>query len=540
MNTPRFALLYALLAFCSSPLAQADVTSALPSIVQDAGWPVDAKGVVCDMQAVRLTGSLETEQAILIDDNLYLAFRPGRYSDYVKLASRVRSMQVVPNVDGTESLILVQNSGVVALRWDWNHAGYVVIQSLPAELDSWSKVQQLWVQEAGDVQILYGHDRGSGKVRRAQHRLGVWTALEPLACHGSLREMAFVELDAGSPGEEMVWLQKYALYVMSADGLQVLQKLPAHASDCIAIFHDPNAATADLLVQSYVEDGEHWLRAWNETQSSPGYSLGERDCTSILPRSGGQYGDHLLLTRGGFGDVDILELHSSTGEGGLVLERNADGAWIDTHESSEQMPVQAAALVDLDLDGHEDLMVAVLNGDNLELRNVMTRSLKSERWQNLAADEPDLVDLGNGEFELKVTMQVPEVLASTTVQVDVWGRKNPGTPEETLHALGRQFVTINVGDTQHEFTQTFSGTGWDPTDSQYEMGFVSVELDLLGNVTRLFPSQGLIWAAPGAPSALVEIGIFWLNAAITQVNRQRQRFRRGRGPTPTVGVDIEQ
>ncbi|MBL4770140.1 MAG: hypothetical protein JKY61_03090, partial [Planctomycetes bacterium] len=349
-------------------------------------------------------------------------------------------------------------------------------------------------------------------------------------CQGALRDLAFVELLASSPGEEMVWLEKYTLYVKSADGEQVLEKLSAHPTDAIAVMRHLDVASGDLLVRSYVEGGVQKINVRNETLSSPGYALGARDCTAILPRQGDTYGDHLLLTRGGVGDVDLLELHISTGPGGLILERSTTGDWIDTHEDSEQRPIQAASLVDLDLDGQEDLMVAVLNGHSLELRNVMTSDLDAQRWRNLDVDEPNLESLGNGNFEVSVTMQVPEVLASTTVQVDMWARRDPGTVDETIHFIGRQWVTISVGQTEHEFNQAFDGAGWDPANSHYEMSFVSVELDTSGVVTRLFPSQGLAWAPPGAQSAMLQLGLTWLNFAVNQSRPQRHRARRVSSP----------
>lgn len=530
-----FPLLFLFLFLSLASKARTEVLAALPSQVQDAGWPGTAKGVVRDLQSIRFTGALESEQVMLIDTNLYLAFRPGRYSEFPQIASDVKCMQVVPNSDGSQSLVLVQGQGMVRLSWDWDHAGYIVSQPLPSEFDDWKGVGRLWVQESAGAQHVYGYDKGAGKILRATHNSGVWTYLSPLSCSGPLRELAFVELDATSAGDEMVQLHKYKLIVMSGDGAQVLDSFAAHATDSIAVVRDPSVASADLLAHSYMEDGSHWVRVWNETQSSPGYALGSKDCTSILPRWCDVYGDHLLLTRGGLGDVDVLEMHTSTGHGGLVLERNSEGNWIDTHEDPAQMPVQASGLVDLDLDGQEDLMVAVLNGNSLELRNVMTRDLEDKRWQNLEADAPTVLSLGGDDFEVKITMQVPQVVSSSTVQVDVWAREKPGTPQEVLHNLGRQFVTITSSATQYEFTQTFTATGWDPTKAHFEMGFVPVDLDLLGKVIHMYPSQGIMWAGANAQAIMIGVGIFWLNSDEIGPNGTRRRFRRRRSSTQNVG-----
>ncbi|MCP5022881.1 MAG: hypothetical protein GY930_14045, partial [bacterium] len=356
-------LLVLLMAFSAAPALQADETTPLPSYVQDAGWPQDANGVVQDLKSTRLTGSLETEQLILINDVLFLAFRPGRYSEFVELARGVNSMQVIPNGDGTHSLILVKSEGAVLIGWDWDTPDYITTQSLPADFVNWGDVQAMWVQEVSGTQKLYGYDGGAGVIRRAQHCSGVWTMDESLASHGALRDLAFVELDPTSPGEEIVLLEKYDMIVMSADGEQILDKTQSKATDSIAVLRSPSVASADLLVHSYMDSGSHYVRVRNSTQSSPGFLLGSTDCTAILPRKSTQFGDHLLLTRGGSGDVDVLEIHSSTGPGGLVLSRNGAGAWVDTHEDEDQRPVQAATLVDFDLDGQEDLMVAVRNGN---------------------------------------------------------------------------------------------------------------------------------------------------------------------------------
>ncbi|MDF1838098.1 MAG: hypothetical protein P1V35_09535 [Planctomycetota bacterium] len=537
MSLFRLASLLIIFFLGSKTLAGAEVLAALPSQVQDAGWPGEAKGVIRDLQSVRFTGALETEQVVLIDDALYLAFRPGRYSEFILLATDVKSVQVVPNSDGTQSLVLVQNTGMNRLGWDWDHAGYILTEALPSEFDSWKNVGRLWVQEVNGGQELYGYDAGAGKIRHASHSSGVWSGVGTLPCHGPLQEMVFVELDSTSPGPEMVQLHKYKLFVMSADGSQILDSVEAHATDSIAVVRNPGAGCGDLLAHSYMLNGSHWLRVWNEDKSSPGYALGTKDCTQILPRYGDQYGDHMLLTRGGLGDVDIVELHASTGPGGLLLERNSAGNWIDTHEDPAQRPVQAAGLVDLDLDGREDLMVAVLNGNNLELRNVMTRDLEDERWQNLETDAPELQALGDGDFEVKITMQVPQIASSTTVQVDVWARENPGTPQEVLHNLGRQFVTVPSGATQYEFTQTFTANDWNPTEAHFEMGFAPVDLDQLGKVISLYPSKAIAWAGPNAPATLVSIGVFWLNSfAGNRTPSSRRRYRRQGESTSGVGT----
>ncbi len=203
----KHSLLALLIAFLASPALRAEETIPLPSYVQDAGWPVDAKGIVRDLKTARLTGSLEEEQLILIDDVLFLAFRPGRYSEFVELATGVKSMQVIPNGDGTHSLILVKSGGAVLIGWDWDTPNYITTQSLPAEFANWKGVQTMWVQETSGTQKLYGYDSGAGKIRRAQHCSGVWTTDESLAAHGALRDLAFVELDPTSPGEELVCAQ---------------------------------------------------------------------------------------------------------------------------------------------------------------------------------------------------------------------------------------------------------------------------------------------------------------------------------------------
>ena len=215
------------------------------------------------------------------------------------------------------------------------------------------------------------------------------------------------------------------------------------------------------MVWSHFADGAQVLKVWNENDTCEDLTLGSMDCTAIHPRITSNYGDHLLLTRGGIGDVDLVQVVAGSGSYDLALTRNTGGDVFDTHADTGKRPVELSQVGDYDMDGEDDMLLVVSGGSDLEMVYVMTRPVHEQTLLAASASGPSLTALTGSNVEYSVTMELGSQLASHTVLMQMYVLKDPSSSSSELEWLGGQQYSIPSSSTSHTFDYTFDGAGWD-------------------------------------------------------------------------------
>ena len=432
-----------LVAFASTALVSAAPVSGaqIQSLVYPAGWPDGAQGQVLDIDALRMTTSLEQEFLYFIDDTLYLAANAGRYQDWRVVDTKVEAADVLPAGGGTDKVVAFAAGEMVTIAYDGNQSNPMVVTSLVGSLPTWDDIDQLWVQERSGVQRVYGYDLSEGKLRRADHNNGVWTTLTDLTVGSQLRDVQFVELDASSTGEELVLLSRYELEILSDSG-SLIEEFKARPADAIGVMRNSQANPDDLLAWCFDDGSEYKLKVWNETVESLAFSLGSDDCTAIHARQTSDYGEHLLLTRGGQGDVDLVRILPGTGSTDVVLARHQSGDTLDTHSDPGNRPVQCSAVGDLDMDGELELVVATDGSGGLQLGYVMTRDVRKLTVGKYSGSGPVYTDLGSNHYRLESSLDLGPQMPSQVVLLELWAVKDPSATNPTMDLVLSQQYTV--------------------------------------------------------------------------------------------------
>lgn len=503
---------WSLLILVQATLAQ----SQLPSLVVPGGWPNGAKGSVLDMAPARMSSPIVGEFLYLINDRLYLDSEAGRLGRWYLVAEEVQAFGTLPVGSGQQQVLAKVGSEMVTVRWDGTQTNPMVSTSQAGNLPDWKGVKRLWVQERGGTQRVYGYDPGEGKVLRADHTNGVWITRPALPVTQQLRDVQFVELDATHAGEEIVFLTPYQLLILDDSGEVTLEKVAAKASDAIGVFRGPSVGGGDLLVWSHLEGSDYQLRTRSQAGTSAPLNIGNHDCSAILPRKDSLYGDHLLLTRGGRGDVDVVQIVTAAGGEGVALEYPAGGKTFDTHPGEVQRPIRAAATGDFDMDGEPDLALAVMGLSGWEISYVMTQDVHAQTvgWLD-ASQGVGHEDLGEDQHRWSLPMKLGAQLASSTVLMEVWVIRDPGANQARMERIASEVKVVPVGASEHTFETTLTVSDWEVTRDHVFFSLVPVERNQLQAVTRYFPSRTLGWSHSTASVPLQNAMPTWLNGTGT-------------------------
>lgn len=468
------------------------------------------------MAPARMSSPMVGEFLYLINDRLYLDSDAGRLGRWFLVAEGVEAFVTLPAGSGQQQVLAKVGSEMVTVRWDDMQANPMVMHSQVGTLPDWKGVKRLWVQERGGTQRVYGYDPGEGKVLRADHTNGVWVPRPALPVTQQLRDMQFVDLSATYAGEEIIFLTPYQLLILDDSGEVTLEKLSAKASDAIGVFRAPTVGGQDLLVWSHLEGSDYQLKAWSQAGVSAPLNIGAHDCSAILPRKDSLYGDHLLLTRGGRGDVDVVQIVAASGGEGVALSYPAGGETLDTHPGLVQRPIRAAATGDFDMDGEPDLALAVMGLSGWEIAYVMTQDVHAQTVGWLDASQGIAhEDLEADQHRWSLPMKLGADLASSTVLVEVWVIRDPGPNQTPMERVASEVSVVPTGVTEHTFEVTVTASDWEVARDHVYFSLVPVERNAQQAVTRYFPSKTLGWAHGAASVPLPNVMPPWLNGTGT-------------------------
>lgn len=496
----------------STALIQNTAYAQLPSIAFPAGWPTGVTGQVLDIEPIRMTTATEGEFLYLVDSSLFISRNAGRYGDWSLLSNKIGCADVLPASGSLEKAVAVRDGEVFTFEWDATQSNPVVETSLVGTLTDWDGVTELYVQERAGTQRLYGYDPGQAVIRRADHTNGVWISLSAVSVPRKqvLRDLAFVELKATHAGEELAMLTKYALYIYDDTGTNFIATHSAKPSDAIGVIRNSSAA-GDLLVWSKGGLGGYTLEAWNESYSSLPFVLGAEDCTAIHARSNGQYGDHLLLTRGGSCQVDLVQVIPGPTSNQVTLARHLGGDGFAAHENVGQHAIQTSAVGDYDMDGELDLVVASSSSAGLELTYVMTTDVREQTVGHLTEVGIVHTHIGGVNHSFTLPLELGDSMSSNTVLLELWAIKDPSV-SMTRELLVSEQHTVAGSAASHSFVTQIEAVSWDLEEAQFFWSVAPVTVNSSNEVTAIHPASSWGWSHSNATLPVVNVMPNWMNA----------------------------
>ncbi|MEZ6003302.1 MAG: hypothetical protein R3F33_03850 [Planctomycetota bacterium] len=461
------------------------------------------------MVAAPITTSFDTDLVWLINDTAYLAWRPARYHQYDSIGTNVNAIATVPTSGGLHAVFLATDSGPALVNWDESQNNPIVTTWLTGVLSDWDEVTQLWVQDLGTKQRVFGLDGKAGKLRRANCTSGTWTDEGEWLVKDQVVDLAFVELDSSSTGEEVVIQFQYHTDVMSADGATELDTWTCAAGDRIQEIKGFSGLGADFLARSYQSGGSIYLEVFNESTSSNALAMSVQ-AKEILPRIDAVYGEHLLVTQGGLGDVLVVELQQGSG-GSVLLAAPTAGDHLDTYPGSTQRPILQAVTADLDLDGYEDLALTIYGASGPELVYCFSTDTDDLRVTPGSTD-PSVADLGSDQYRLDLPMDIGSGLTGDAVEVEVWVVKDPAN-SSTLEFLAYEQVTLTGNPSTYTFGIEFEATDWDTGEAHFFATLGGVDV-VAGEVTGAYTPVALAWADANATVPLPsDRPCYWISAS---------------------------
>jgi hypothetical protein len=474
-------------------LAASAADDYLPTAAVNCAWPslpAGSAGVVQGLEAARFRDGLETDFLVLIDGELFLMYRPGRFEIYYPLGKNVAAMATLPQADGTDAAVVVDSQGLVLRDWAPGPGGLTADTVLHS---GWTGVSRLWVHEFQGVFTIYGLDEVAQRVRRVTVNGSTATALTDLLAPAGLVNFVPLEYDTLSAGVEFAWLYDSYMMVTTADQ-EIIVNFPCTPGDVIARVPAEGAQPEDLLAWSTEVQGARVLFTWSENVSGgpPYLPAGMPTDIVVYDYTGDGVAD-VMLSLDGTPDMELVQ-HGTWGTFDApagVLAR------LKTLPSGGSSDVIAACPADFDQDGDLDLMVAHQGSSNLHVQ--LSGVVDEERQRPMLASSDKITrDLVG---DVTVTVSLPMTLndeMSAEYAVALWVQK-PG--EDLMPAPSYQgtqvFASLGAGDTI-PITMTFPNEGIDHegTAVTYWIFVAAVETTSgggAGPIIKRYPTRLISW-----------------------------------------------